>query len=141
MEKFFLVTCLCTVIFSNAFAETKQLELPQKEEVWIADNEDIIVFNDVIYVPQRQSSFANTKFFVSLQTSLLSYDKYELTLDDYNIQSSTETFKFNNDIFDLRSFAFGLEIGDKFRIFLGASHSSESEESSGSDSEISISSY
>ena len=139
MKKAFLIACLGMTVFSNAYADTEQpANTPSQEEVQITEYNDTIIFNDTVYVPQRQSSFADSRFFVGLQASLLSYDNYEITLDNYGTISSSKNLNFNSNIFDNQSFTFGLEINEDFRIFLGMSHHSEEYENS---YELSATSY
>ena len=96
---------------------------------------------DTSYNTQQKNNKLNLgiRFFVGLNTALISYDKTEITYKTAHVSEEQTTTKINYDIFDKAGFVFGVDSSYGFRLSLGAQHyNTETKFVDGSDDEASI---
>lgn len=81
----------------------------------------------------------DVRFFVGLNTSLISYDQTEITYNNADVSEKQTSTKVNYDIFDKAGFVFGIDSDNGFRLSLGAQHyNTETKFVDGSDDEASV---
>ncbi|MDO4423922.1 MAG: hypothetical protein Q4C08_03960, partial [Pseudomonadota bacterium] len=87
----------------------------EAEEIVFQDVTGEIIYNDTVYVPKRSS---NSRFFISVEAPLISYNATNLNVDLYGeeINQDTSEFTVNKGIFDDVSLVFGFDIDNRVRL-------------------------
>lgn len=88
---------------------------------------------------KNNKSDLNIRFFVGLNTALVSYDKTEIKYKTAGVSEEQTTTKINYDIFDKAGFVFGIDSDYGFRLSLGAQHyNADTKFVDGSNSDASV---
>lgn len=110
-----------TACFAEDIVTESNIDTQEAEEIIFQDVTGEIIYNDTVYVPKRSS---NSRFFMSVEAPLISYNTTNLNVDLYGeeINQDTSEFTVNKGIFDDVSLVFGFDIDNRVRLSFDIAH-------------------
>ena len=119
-----LLGCInSTTVLAETNRPVEEFSEAKSDEIIVSEDLQRIDFNNTTYVPERDTE---VKFFIGLETPLISYSKARISNDNQGISIKNTESNLNEDIFDGLSLNFGLNFGNSSRVaFLISQNSKE----------------